>query len=193
MDSSKGHRTMKSKFQRGQSTYTCQSCKKLTRNTDCEGQVRLCADCFELAGCENHLTDNGAESLVEQYGSVVKSIFADRPELRNFFPTLSKEIPMTATATKTNAKKSTTAESNGKAQKNGKSEMVKNGVTILKLLKQREYTLKQLETKTGLSSRAVYHAIYHLREDGYVKEQQHEDSRALFFATTAKGTAAIAK
>lgn len=41
-------------FQRGQSTYTCHACGKLTRNTEgSEGGAELCADCFNAASLEN--------------------------------------------------------------------------------------------------------------------------------------------
>jgi hypothetical protein len=51
-----------SKFQRtlrGKSTYNCGCCKRLTRNTGDEGGVDLCAECYELAGTENEISDNG--------------------------------------------------------------------------------------------------------------------------------------
>lgn len=47
------------KFQHGQSTYNCRVCKRLTRNTGDEGQVELCAECYELAGIKNEISDNG--------------------------------------------------------------------------------------------------------------------------------------
>ncbi len=49
------------RFVRGQSVYTCRCCKRKTRQTgrgDNDG-VQLCAECYDLAGEENHLSDKG--------------------------------------------------------------------------------------------------------------------------------------
>lgn len=81
------------KFRRGESTYTCHSCKKLTRNTGGdEIGCRLCLDCFNLAGIDNHLTDNGAESMLEAYGDEARAILRRRPELAECFPEIAKAI-----------------------------------------------------------------------------------------------------
>lgn len=80
---------------------------------------------------------------------------------------------------------------NGKAKAdNG---MHEHKIKVLKIVATRESTMSELEKKTGLSRRAVYHSIYHLREDGFVAERQHEHSRERFFLATAKGKKAIAK
>lgn len=45
----------------GGTTYVCRCCKRTTRPTgtgDNDG-VRLCVECYDLAGEENHLSDNG--------------------------------------------------------------------------------------------------------------------------------------
>lgn len=45
----------------GGTTYTCRICKRVTRPTgtgDNDG-VQLCVECFDLAGEENSLSDNG--------------------------------------------------------------------------------------------------------------------------------------
>lgn len=47
------------KFERGSSTYNCNVCKRLTRNTGDEGNSKLCSDCYELAGIANEISDNG--------------------------------------------------------------------------------------------------------------------------------------
>jgi hypothetical protein len=49
------------KFVRGQSTYTCRCCGRLTRQTGRGDNdlVGLCAECYDLAGEENSLSDNG--------------------------------------------------------------------------------------------------------------------------------------
>lgn len=56
----------------GGSTYTCRCCKRVTRPTgtgDNDG-VRLCVQCYDLAGEENHLSDNG-----ELYSSPKQVLF----------------------------------------------------------------------------------------------------------------------
>lgn len=80
-------------FRRGETTYICQSCKKRTRNVGGdEAQCRLCLDCFELAGIDNHLTDNGAESMVEYYGDEARRYFKKRPELIPLFPEIAAAL-----------------------------------------------------------------------------------------------------
>lgn len=48
-------------FVKGQSTYSCRCCKRLTRQTGRgdNDMVNLCAPCYDLAGEENHISDNG--------------------------------------------------------------------------------------------------------------------------------------
>lgn len=53
-------------FQRGSATYPCGCCGRTTRNTGDEGSVRLCRDCFDLAGLENTISDNGLEDAIAQ-------------------------------------------------------------------------------------------------------------------------------
>lgn len=47
------------RFERGATTYRCACCKRLTRNTGDEGSTGLCFECFELAGIDNEISDNG--------------------------------------------------------------------------------------------------------------------------------------
>jgi hypothetical protein len=48
------------RFQRGSGVYTCRSCNHDTRDTGGDGAgVQLCDLCFDLAGEENHVSDNG--------------------------------------------------------------------------------------------------------------------------------------
>lgn len=69
-------------FRRGETTYTCTSCKKLTRNTGGDEKAcSLCLDCYNLAGIENHLSDNGDEETLRVYGGEIRQTFARRPEL----------------------------------------------------------------------------------------------------------------
>ena len=50
-----------SRFERGSSTYRCESCGKLTRNTGDEGDFgrRSCRKCWDEAGFENEHQDGG--------------------------------------------------------------------------------------------------------------------------------------
>ncbi len=62
------HQAQRRGFARGSlaQTYKCRCCGRVTRPTgtgDNDG-VGLCVECFDLAGEENHLSDNG-----EFYGS----------------------------------------------------------------------------------------------------------------------------
>lgn len=79
------------KFRKGETTYICQSCKKTTRNTGGdEVNCRLCLDCFNLAGIDNHLSDNGIESMLDSYGDEAKAILLRRPELATEFPRIAE-------------------------------------------------------------------------------------------------------
>lgn len=81
------------RFRKGSSTYKCQCCGKLTRETGAsESSARLCVVCYELAGIDNFLTDNGGDLFREEYGHRVAEIFSLRPELESEFPALSAAI-----------------------------------------------------------------------------------------------------
>lgn len=81
------------RFRRGETTYTCHSCKKLTRNTGGdERQCDLCLDCFNLAGIDNGLTDNGPEYFNSNYGDEARGILRRRPELAECFPEIVKAL-----------------------------------------------------------------------------------------------------
>lgn len=66
------------KFVKGQSTYTCRTCRRLTRQVghgDCEN-VNLCADCYELSGIENSIYDgcdieDHASAILQCYGAIL--------------------------------------------------------------------------------------------------------------------------
>ena len=47
----------RSQFQAGSGCYTCGCCGKRTRSTGDEGNVRLCATCYDLGGWENSHSD----------------------------------------------------------------------------------------------------------------------------------------
>lgn len=55
-------------FQRsfmGRSTYNCNICGKLTRNTGDEGGVDLCRKCYDEAGLENEHSDHGHKKPIK--------------------------------------------------------------------------------------------------------------------------------
>lgn len=54
-------------FVRGSSTYHCRVCERLTRATSREelGLDGICKHCYELAGIENTISDNGIERAAE--------------------------------------------------------------------------------------------------------------------------------
>lgn len=62
-------------FRRGQSTYTCRCCGRTTRDVHGEGHIGICYECFELAGFENMLSDDG-ELTVDSIDTV-RSYFED--------------------------------------------------------------------------------------------------------------------
>ena len=80
------------KFRKGETTYTCTSCKKLTRNTGDEGGCKLCVECYTLSGIDNYLSDNGQKCFNAEYGVEVEEIFKNRPELKDAFPDLVRNL-----------------------------------------------------------------------------------------------------
>lgn len=72
-----------SHFARGSGAYRCGVCNHLTRSTgrgDNEN-AGLCADCYDLAGEDNHLTDNG--ELYSSKAEVLRMIEAVRTKTGN--------------------------------------------------------------------------------------------------------------
>lgn len=54
---------VRNRFQKGSGLYTCRSCQRQTRSTgngDNE-HIRLCEECYELAGYDNAYSDGCAE------------------------------------------------------------------------------------------------------------------------------------
>lgn len=71
---------MVSKFVKGSSTFKCSQCDRLTRFTgDQSVDAKICPQCWDLAGYENQLSDDG--ELDDSTKAHVRSIFA---ELQNF-------------------------------------------------------------------------------------------------------------
>ncbi len=51
------------RFRRGSGCYTCDSCKRKTRATGGDNDsLRLCIECYEIAGLENSISDHGDPS-----------------------------------------------------------------------------------------------------------------------------------
>lgn len=62
-------------FRKGQSTYTCRCCGRTTRDVHGEGHTGNCYECFELAGFENMLSDDG--ELSPSSINTIRSYFED--------------------------------------------------------------------------------------------------------------------
>jgi hypothetical protein len=88
------------RFERGSGVYKCGSCGRGTRSTghgDNE-HLRLCVQCFELAGMENELTDTGSTHAptVRGYFAELAEKGIDAPAL---FPSLSDFLSSTTGVT----------------------------------------------------------------------------------------------
>lgn len=53
------------RFTKGSGCYICNSCGLKTRSTGDNGQCHLCENCYDLAGFDNMVSDDGIESLTE--------------------------------------------------------------------------------------------------------------------------------
>lgn len=59
--------TTSNRFAKGSGAYECRCCSRKTRSTgrgDNEN-CGLCAECYDLAGIENEISDNGIENVSE--------------------------------------------------------------------------------------------------------------------------------
>lgn len=84
------------KFRRGERTYTCHCCKKLTRNTGGdEIHCQLCLDCYELGGINNYLSDNGD---LGSYADEAREILTRRPELIPTEPDIAQALGLAVPA-----------------------------------------------------------------------------------------------
>lgn len=107
------------KFTKGSATFICDCCGHNTRNTGVQSiGSKICPACYELAGLENMLSDEGKEGFVAQHGaeevvSWMASIYhrdATRAEyekakksfdsLADYFPTEEQLVTNTARETK---------------------------------------------------------------------------------------------
>jgi hypothetical protein len=59
-----------SHFQRGRGVFTCAICQRRTRDAGQSEDSGLCYECWELAGYDNHVNDNGPASMAEVQASV---------------------------------------------------------------------------------------------------------------------------
>lgn len=69
------------RFARGTGCYTCESCGRKTRQTDVNSgsDWKVCADCFELAGYQNGISDNGpldAADYVDHARNHARTVYA---------------------------------------------------------------------------------------------------------------------
>ena len=64
----------RSHFRRFKPIFKCRVCQRNTRNPD-DGGTELCAQCFELAGLDNMINDNGLD--------LTSDIMAERDALFN--------------------------------------------------------------------------------------------------------------
>lgn len=67
-----------SRFAKGSGVYTCNCCNRQTRSTgrgDNE-HARLCAECYDLAGFDNQVSDEGIGSLTPENLSDIRTLIA---------------------------------------------------------------------------------------------------------------------
>jgi hypothetical protein len=64
------------RFQRGSGVFACDICGRRTRNTGQPHDSRLCEECYELAGWENCLSDEGPETFLS-YRKTVEGYLDD--------------------------------------------------------------------------------------------------------------------
>lgn len=80
-----------------------------------------------------------------------------------------------------------------KAAPSSNGDLHPNKMTILKKVNTGAYTIGTLAEKSKLTRRAAYHAIWGLREDGYIKSKDLDVDgvKEMVFILTAKGSKAI--
>jgi hypothetical protein len=69
-----------SRFARGSGCYRCEGCGRQTRSTgrgDNEN-VRLCAECYDLAGIENEISDQGSTPEREAEAERLRNYISNR-------------------------------------------------------------------------------------------------------------------
>jgi hypothetical protein len=54
-------------FNRGQSTFTCNSCDRLTRDTGQGRGISCCLPCYEIAGIDNMVNDENMKPGSSEY------------------------------------------------------------------------------------------------------------------------------
>lgn len=62
-----------SRMKRGSGIFKCNVCERSTRDTGGDNtQARLCEECWEIAGLENEMSDNGGHYTPEQMAACEK-------------------------------------------------------------------------------------------------------------------------
>lgn len=83
-------RNARAGFRRGESTYKCECCRRLTRRVD--QSSNLCTECWELAGIENSVYDRCATPedarVAVQYVDVIVARGGDLAKVRRNFADL---------------------------------------------------------------------------------------------------------
>lgn len=82
-----------SHFAKGQGVFKCNVCDRSTRNTGGDGSsVGLCELCWDLAGEENHLSDNGGKLYDAQSAASVLHALGEKvghDKAHSLFPTVA--------------------------------------------------------------------------------------------------------
>lgn len=65
-------------FSKGSACYSCRTCSRMTRDDGCGDSVGcgLCTQCYELAGYENTISDNGIEAVDARDVSSIRASLA---------------------------------------------------------------------------------------------------------------------
>lgn len=81
-------------FTKGSAVFSCQVCGRRTRITT-QSNDNICQECYDLAGLENELSDNGKTDLDEANRLLADAVHkgGDEARIRADFPTLFKVKP----------------------------------------------------------------------------------------------------
>jgi len=83
----------RNRFARGSGCYTCRACGRRTREVGDGAQVQLCEPCYDLAGWQNSISDNGpTEDSLEACRTATKTILSKGGKLNpdDFWAELSQ-------------------------------------------------------------------------------------------------------
>lgn len=85
--------TPRNRFARGSGSYACRCCDRQTRDTGDNGSVRLCPQCYDLAGIENHLSDTDTlDPYMEEAKALIASLMGMGINTDKLFPTIVRAI-----------------------------------------------------------------------------------------------------